>query len=84
MQSIRCLIGASLKEASKRKLKSIAFPAFGTGILKVPADLVANCMYEETEKFFSNNPITSLTDLRLVVYEKDFKVIQVSFILFAE
>ena len=68
----------SLREVHQRSLRSIAFPAIGTGQLGYPAKVVAAVAIGEILKFSLNNPQTTLRDVRFVVYPKDTKTIQVN------
>ena len=67
-----------LREVHQRSLRSVAFPAIGTGQLGFPAKVVAEVMIDEIHKFSQNNPQTTLRDMRFVVYPKDTKTIQVN------
>jgi len=63
--------------ASKDKMKSIAFPTIGCGHLRYPLDLVARATFEEIERFSRDKRDTGLRDVRIVVYDKDDKTIDV-------
>ena len=52
-------------------MKSIAFPAIGTGILGFPHDLTAKICFEECKEFDKKNPNTCLKDIHFVVYHQD-------------
>jgi len=72
-QVLRHFIKNVLEAAHKRKLRTVAIPAVGTGALKFPADVVASCMFNECDKFsasHSQSP-TTVSEVRLVVYEAD-------------
>ena len=60
----------ALKAASDLKLKSISLPTMGTGGLAVRDEVVSREMFEGIKKFLENNPGTSLTDIKLVVYHR--------------
>ena len=70
-QTLRRLINSVLTEAGNRKLKSIALPALGTGILAFPAVVACRCVYEEIDKFSAGNKTTSVKEVRMVVFETD-------------
>ena len=74
VQVLRHFIRNVLAEAHTRRLKRVALPAVGTGLLNFPADVVACCMFNECDKFseshHSQSP-TTLSEVRLVVHEKD-------------
>ena len=67
-----------LLEANRLRLRSIAIPAVGTGLLGYPSDLVVNCLFNEADKFSASNPDTTVNEIRFVVYEKDQKTFRVS------
>lgn len=65
-----------LTEAEKCKMRTIAFPALGTGNLAHPADIVAKQMFDTVEKFASDNLVKSLTEVLFIIYPKDTSVVQ--------
>ncbi|KAK3589891.1 hypothetical protein CHS0354_015917 [Potamilus streckersoni] len=65
-----------LKQADQSGLKSMAFPALGTGNLQFPADEVGKLMVRCIESFGKKTPNTSLKDISLVVYPSDLKIFQ--------
>jgi len=77
-QILRKLLRAILQTAHGDRLASLAMPAFGTGILKIPHDLVARVMYEEVAAFSAAEPRSTLRDIRFVLFDRDVKSIQVS------
>jgi len=62
-------------------LKSVAFPAVGTGALKFPADVVADCVLAECERFSSSHPLSTLDEVRLVVFPTDQAIFRVRLII---
>ncbi|KAK3095211.1 hypothetical protein FSP39_011607 [Pinctada imbricata] len=76
MQTMEDFVGKCLETADTNQLKSIAFPALGTGQLGYPADLVAGTMYRCISQFEKDNPSTSLVEVQLVVYHKDTATIK--------
>ncbi|XP_071090310.1 protein mono-ADP-ribosyltransferase PARP15-like isoform X2 [Haliotis cracherodii] len=70
-QNYRAFFTKCLTKASSSKLKSIAFPLIGTGILAYPCDEVAKCIFKSFDEFKTGNPDTSLCEARIVVYPKD-------------
>lgn len=66
-----------LTEAEKRGLRSISFPALGTGNLGYPPDIVAKHMFDSVENYVSDQPFNSLTEVFFVLYPADKFVIQV-------
>lgn len=52
------------------KLSHIAFPAFGTGNLGYPIDMVANAMFSAVSEYMSGqNPVVQ--KITFVIYPKD-------------
>ncbi|KAK6185731.1 hypothetical protein SNE40_007899 [Patella caerulea] len=76
LQVLERSIEKCLHQAVKDKLKNIAFPAIGSGILGYPHDKVAAKLFETVHKFGEENPDTTLTDVIFVMYHKDEKVIK--------
>ncbi|MCK4224868.1 MAG: macro domain-containing protein [candidate division Zixibacteria bacterium] len=58
----------SLKRAEELKIKSIAFPAFGTGVGGFPVDECARIMLAEVKNFSKN--AKSLKEIRFVLFDK--------------
>lgn len=58
----------SLKRAEELKIKSIAFPAFGTGVGGFPVDECAKIMLAEVKNFSKN--AKSLKEIRFVLFDK--------------
>ena len=66
--------------AATAKVQSIAFPAFGTGILQYPADRVAATMVDAFMEFDSKaSTANTLRDIRVILYTPDASTCQVSF-----
>jgi O-acetyl-ADP-ribose deacetylase (regulator of RNase III) len=59
-------------------VKSIAIPAFGTGVLAFPAIVAAKNMFQKIDSFSAKNPQTSIKEVRIVVYDKDVSTADVS------
>ena len=72
-------MSSCLQEADKRQAKSIAFPAIGTGQLGFPRDTVAKEMFSAIGKFENKNPSSSVKEVKLVVYHKDYGTVKVKF-----
>ncbi|XP_072024928.1 protein mono-ADP-ribosyltransferase PARP14-like [Amphiura filiformis] len=76
-ESVLCtLVMTILQQANRARLRSIAFPAIGTGNLKFPPNVAAKLMYETVVKFSRQNPTGSLVDIRVVLYHKDIPTIK--------
>ena len=65
-ESLRSSTRRSLELASERGLRSIAFPAVGTGIAHFPLDDCARIMLEEVERHGSRT--SSLKEVRFVLF----------------
>ena len=60
-----------LTKASQDGMKSIAFPALGTGTLGFPKDLVARVMVDSVFKFSKANSSTNTKEIHFVTYHLD-------------
>lgn len=60
-----------LSTANTDQHTSIAFPALGTGALGFPADVVAHMMFDIVDAFATDNPSSSLRNVRFVVWSED-------------
>ena len=60
-----------LKECTKLRVTSIAFPAIGTGNLGYPNDVVARVMVETISSFLSSHKSSTLNAVYLVTYMED-------------
>ena len=60
----------------KDNLKSIAFPAIGSGVLNFPAETVARIMIETCSKFLRENNNQEFK-IKIVIFEKAFDMIHV-------
>ncbi|CAG2206177.1 BACH1 [Mytilus edulis] len=65
-----------LTTANSNGYTSIAFPALGTGSLGFPRDIVAREMFSSVEEFARDNPTSSVSDVRFVVYGGDSSTIK--------
>ncbi|XP_072025906.1 protein mono-ADP-ribosyltransferase PARP14-like isoform X2 [Amphiura filiformis] len=65
-----------LKQANQARMRSVAFPAIGTGNYNFPRNVAAKLMYETVVKFSQQNPTGSLVDIRFVLYHTDTPTIQ--------
>lgn len=76
------LVFDCLLEAEKQKCRSIAFPVFGTGNLEYPWDEVARTMLDTINKYGTlRSGITTVKEVKIVLYEKDVKSIKVRLML---
>ncbi|XP_070570283.1 uncharacterized protein [Ptychodera flava] len=65
------VIQECLKTAHKKRMCSIAIPAMGTGNLGYPKDVTARILYEEIKKFSRQEPGSTLSEVKVVVYDQD-------------
>ncbi|XP_048239688.1 uncharacterized protein LOC124111846 [Haliotis rufescens] len=65
------VVTTCLQEASRHKLKSIAFPVLGTGYAGYPAETSARLMMKAVLDFFNKSSETSLEVISIVVHYKD-------------
>lgn len=66
--SLRDSVRNSLARANERGLKSIAFPAIGTGVAGFPVEVCARVMLQEIGNHLAGN--TSVRTVHLVLYDK--------------
>jgi O-acetyl-ADP-ribose deacetylase (regulator of RNase III) len=66
-KSLRTSTGHSLRIAAERKLKSIAFPAVGTGVSGFPLDECAQIMLSETIEHLKGE--SSLESVYFVLFD---------------
>jgi len=66
--------------ASSNGLQTMAFPAFGTGVLQYPPDLVASQMFCSVERFKQQRPTSPLRKVMFVIYPKNKDIVQVSYV----
>jgi len=66
-----------LDRANFYKLETIAIPAFGTGKLRYPPDVVAGAMFSSIQKFRNTHRGTCLETVKFVVFHKDSIVVRV-------
>lgn len=69
-QVLRKFLRNILLAASERKINSVAIPAIGTGTLKFPPEIVFDCLIQESMKFSTNDPKSSIYEIRLVVFDQ--------------
>ncbi|XP_053400000.1 uncharacterized protein LOC123557665 isoform X2 [Mercenaria mercenaria] len=70
------LVLKCLQEAANSGHTSLAFPALGTGNLNYDKDYVAKTMFAGVEKFSLNNPSSSVTDVKFVIFPSDYATLQ--------
>ena len=72
------MIENSLEKADGDGMSSIAFPAIGTGGQHYPHDKVATAMFKQIREFSENTSNPSLSEIHIVLYEKDHKALKVN------
>ncbi|XP_060564934.1 protein mono-ADP-ribosyltransferase PARP14-like [Ruditapes philippinarum] len=70
------VIRECLECAQQHNCQSIALPAFGTGNLGYPRDVVAEEMFNAVIQFQNDNSNTSVQDVRFVIYQNDTQTLQ--------
>lgn len=66
---IRLATVNSMKKAEELKIRSIAFPAFGTGVGGFPTDLCADIIMDAVRGF--SEKIKNLKEVRFVLFDKE-------------
>lgn len=70
-QTLKAVIGQCLEEAEKLKVKSVSFPAIGTGALNYPKELVSRVLLEEVLSYSRKKTSHHLSEVFIVVHPKD-------------
>ncbi|NXO14020.1 PAR14 polymerase, partial [Oriolus oriolus] len=70
------IITKCLEIAEELSLKSITFPAIGTGKLEFPRSVVAKLLFDKVFEFSSKNRINSLEEVHFLLHPKDTANIQ--------
>lgn len=77
LQVLRKVMQTCLMNAQKSDLRSIAFPAIGTGNLGVPREVASRIMYDEVQIFSQDYDNSIVNDVRFVIFDKDYLSIRV-------
>ncbi|NWW54856.1 PAR14 polymerase, partial [Pedionomus torquatus] len=75
-QVLGYVITNCLQIAEELSLKSITFPAIGTGNLGFPRSVVAKLMFDKVLEFSSKNKVRSLEEVHFLLHPKDTANIQ--------
>ena len=67
----------TLNIASQNNFTTVGLPALGTGVLGFPRDVAAEVMFDVIDEFSKNN-LTTVKDVRIVLYHMDQQTIDVS------
>ncbi|NXB77054.1 PAR14 polymerase, partial [Donacobius atricapilla] len=73
------IITKCLEIAEELSLKSITFPAIGTGNLEFPRSVVAKLLFDKVFEFSSKKRVNSLEEVHFLLHTKDIANIQVSY-----
>ncbi|XP_053388562.1 protein mono-ADP-ribosyltransferase PARP14-like [Mercenaria mercenaria] len=65
-----------MKEADRKKCKSIAFPAIGAGSLGYPLHVVADQMFNTAHKWCDENSKSSIENITFVIYHTDEEALE--------
>ncbi|NWS74302.1 PAR14 polymerase, partial [Crotophaga sulcirostris] len=76
------VITKCLEIAEELSLKTITFPAIGTGNLGFPRSVVAKLLFDKVFEFSSKNGVKSLEEVHFLLHPKDTANIQVSYHVF--
>lgn len=79
LQVLGDIITECLEIAEELSLKSITFPAIGTGNLGFPRSVVAKLLFDKVFEFSSENRVNSLEEVHFLLHTKDTATIQVSY-----
>ena len=69
-----------LKEASRKRPRSIAFPTLGTGKLCYPGNHVAAIMFSVISKWLQDHYDSSVKEVQIIVFSKDNETLQVRYV----
>ncbi|NXJ10002.1 PAR14 polymerase, partial [Odontophorus gujanensis] len=70
------VITKCLQTAEELSLKSITFPAIGTGVLGFPSSVVAKLLFDKVYEFSSKKKTNSLQEVHFLLHPKDVNNIQ--------
>ncbi|KAM4626560.1 LOW QUALITY PROTEIN: protein mono-ADP-ribosyltransferase PARP14-like [Discoglossus pictus] len=73
---LRQLISTCLATTESNNLRSITFPAIGTGALQFPKNVVAALMFDEILSFSSKNRLKHLQEVHFILHPSDLEAIQ--------
>ncbi|KAK3085052.1 hypothetical protein FSP39_023555 [Pinctada imbricata] len=76
-ENIQNFVTKCLEEADDANVKTLAFPALGTGKLGYPEKIVAEKMFEAIKAFSERHKKTSITKVKFVIYEEDIHVLMI-------
>ena len=65
-------------EVDKNNMKSIAFPALGTGSLAFPCDIVASTMYRAANAYLQGKTDSGISKVYFVIWKDDTATLKVA------
>ena len=68
---LRGTIKGVLENMKDKNLESIGIPALGSGVLKIPMNIMVDSLFEEVNSFSYSNPAFSGKRVVLVAYNKN-------------
>lgn len=77
LQDLEDAINFCLKKTEELGLKSIAFPAIGTGGFGFPKIIVSKLMFDVVFKFSSSHTLKNLQEVNFLLQPQDLDSIQV-------
>lgn len=77
-QHLTSIIRFCLEEAEKLQVRSVSFPAIGTGTLKFPRDLVSRILLREVHSYSGQKKPRHLAKVVIVVHPSDSQTQDVS------
>ena len=77
-QELISIIRYCLEEAEKRHMRSLSFPAIGTGNLSFPRDLVSRVLLKEIHSYSRRRTPHHLREVAIVVHPSDNHTVDVS------
>lgn len=77
-QTLTAIIGQCLEKAERLKVKSVSFPAIGTGALNYPKELVSRVLLTAVQSYSRKKTPLHLGEVFIVVHPKDSRTENVS------
>jgi O-acetyl-ADP-ribose deacetylase (regulator of RNase III) len=70
-ESLRDAVRNSLLRAEEKMLRTIAFPAIGTGVSGFPMERCARIMLTEAADYLKSHPMSSIQKIYFVLYDRE-------------
>lgn len=71
LQNVDITFKSCLQKAERMKLKSVAFPAVGTGSQGYPPNVVSNSLFDTVEQYNKDNRNTKINSVICVVFQAE-------------